>query len=163
VCCFALQAKEQPKSVVVKEKAQEVGQAVLKGDYAKVADLTYPKVVEQMGGRDKTIATIKKTMKQLKEQGFALLSYKVDDPGEFLTEAENTFVVVPTTNQMTAPGGKMVGKSYLLGISSDGGKTWRFVEGSALGNKTMRDKYLPKLPAKLKLPKHQKPNLVKDK
>jgi hypothetical protein len=163
VCCFTVHAQEESKSGVVKQKAQEIAQAVVKGDHAKVADFTYPKIVEAMGGREKMIAFIDMTMKSMKEKGFAIRSVKVDAPGEFLTEGENTFVVVPTVMEMTAPGGKLVGRSYLLGISSDGSKTWRFADGSGLANQEMRAKVLPKLPDKLKLPEQQKPEFVKDK
>jgi hypothetical protein len=84
-------------------------------------------------------------------------------PGEFLTEGDYTFVVVPTKLDMTIPCGKAVAKSYLLGISPDGGKTWKFVDGSGMENKEFREKGLPKLPAKLKLPVKEMPEITKDK
>jgi hypothetical protein len=141
------------QSGVVKQKAQEFGQALIKGDFAKAVDLTYPKLVEERGGRDKLIASLEMSTKLLKNQGFVLQSAEADEPGEFLTEGENTFVIVPTTNAMRAPGGGTVGgKTYLLGISSDKGKTWRFMQGTELSNRGLRAKVLPKLPAKLKLP-----------
>ena len=161
--CLSANADGEVSSAAVKRKAQEVGQAVVKGDYAKLVELTYPKVVETMGGRDKMIAAVETLMKQMKDQGYVMRSVVVGDPAEFMTEGPHTFVVVPTTVEMTAPGGKVVGKSYLLGISADGGKTWWFVDGSGLDTKEKRDKVLPKLPAKLKLPEKQKPEFRKDK
>jgi hypothetical protein len=163
VCCFTVHAQEEPKSGVVKQKAQEAVQAVVKGDHARLVDLTYPKIVEAMGGRDKMIAFLEVTMKQMKDKGFTIVSVKVAEPGKFLTEGGNTFVVVPTLLEMTAPGGKILGKSYLLGISSDKNKTWKFADGSGLANKEMQAKMLPKLPADLELPKTEKPQFVKDK
>ena len=38
---------------VVKQKAAEINDALLKEDFGKFADLTHPKVVELMGGRQK--------------------------------------------------------------------------------------------------------------
>src|SRR5689334_13342092 len=58
---------DEPRSAVVKKKAQEVGEALKKDDYAKVVDLTYPKVVEVIGGREKMIGALTDGMKQLKE------------------------------------------------------------------------------------------------
>jgi hypothetical protein len=162
VFCCTVQAAEETKSAVVKQKAQEVGQAVVKEDHAKLVDLTYPKLVELMGGREKMIAILESGSKAMKEKGFALRSVTVAEPGEFLTEGENTFVVVPTTLEIKAPGGKILGKSYLLGISSDQGKTWKFIDGNGLANKEKRAKVLPTLPAKLKLPEQQQPEFVKD-
>jgi RNA polymerase sigma factor (sigma-70 family) len=151
---FAVYAKLKgqvgPKAVVVKT-AEEIGQADVKGDCAKLVDLTYTKVVEATGGREKWIAVLQESRKHLATLGVVPRSIKVGEPGDFLTEGENTFVVVPTTIEMTAPRGKLVGKSYLLGISSDKGKTWRFVDGSELNHKEgARAKALPKLPANLK-------------
>jgi hypothetical protein len=163
VCCITAQANDEAKSAVVKQKAQEVGQAVLKGDYAKIADLTYPKVVEAMGGRDRMIAETEAAMKQMKERGITFRSQTIGDPSGFLTEGGNTFTVLPTTIEMTVPGGRAVSKSYLLGISADGGKAWTFADGSGLDTQEKRDKLLPKLPAKLKLPEKQKPEFIRDK
>jgi hypothetical protein len=153
---------DEPRSAVVKKKAQEVGEALKKDDYAKVVDLTYPKVVELMGGREKMIIALTDGMKQLKEKGFSFRSVKVGEPAEFVAGEKDTFVVVPTTTEMTAPGGKITVKSYLLGISSDGGKVWTFVDGNGIGTVERREKILPKLPEKLKLPEPHEPEFIKE-
>jgi hypothetical protein len=163
VCCITAQANDESKPAVVKQKAQEVGQAVIKGDYAKIADLTYPKIVEAMGGRDRMIAETEAAMRRMKERGITFRSHTVGEPSEFRTEDGNTFTVLPTTVEMTVPGGRAIGKSYLLGISADGGKTWTFADGSGLDTQEKRDKLLPRLPAKLKLPEKQKPEFIRDK
>ncbi len=155
-------ADDASRSAVVKKKAQEIGQAILKEDPAGIADLTYPKVIELLGGREKMIAALGRGMKQMKEQGFAMRSLEVGEPGEFLAEGKNTFIVVPTTVVMTAPGGKFVARSYLLGISPDDGKGWTFVDGTGLDTAEKRKLILPKLPEKLVLPEKQKPQFVKD-
>jgi hypothetical protein len=160
-CGIAAQANDETKSALVKKKAEEISQAVVKGDYAKLADLTYPKVVELMGGREKMIAAVETGMQKLKDEGFVLQSVTVDEPSEFQSEGTNTFSIVRTTMEMTAPGGKVVTKSYLLGISADGGKAWTFVDGNGLDTKEKRDKVLPKLPEKLELPEQQKPEFIK--
>src|SRR5262249_8984521 len=123
---------------------------------------TYPKIVEMMGGREKMIEALKDGMKQLKEKGFSFRSVEVGEPAEFAEEGKDTFVVVPTTTEMAAPGGKIVVKSYLLGISPDGGKAWTFVDGNGIGTAENREQVLPKLPEKLKLPEVQEPTFIKD-
>src|SRR5579871_1237175 len=153
----AVAAQEESRSAVVKKKAKEIGEALKQDDYAKVVDLTYPKVVELMGGREKMIGALTDGMKQLKEKGFSFRSVEVGEPAEFVEGEKDTFVVVPTTTEMTAPGGKIVVKSYLLGISPDGGKAWTFVDGNGIGTVERREKILPKLPEKLKLPDPHEP------
>ncbi len=155
-------AQEPGRAAVVKKLAQDLGDATLKGNYAKVIDSTHDKLVQEMGGRDQAIKTVEMLMQTLKDKGVTMTSYKASDPGEFLTEGGNTFVVVPTVLEMKVPDAKVIAKSYLLGISSDG-KTWKFADGSGLQTQDVRDKILPKLPAKLKLPAIEKPEVIKDK
>jgi hypothetical protein len=163
VCGITARADEETPSARVKKKAEEVCQAVVKGDYAKLVDLTYPKVVKLMGGRDKMIAAVTESIKKLKDEGFVIQSVKVGEPSEFLSEAKNTFSIVSTTMEMKSPDGKIIAKSYLLGISPDDGKTWTFVDGNGLDTEEKRDKVLPKLPDKLKLPEKQDPEFIKEK
>jgi len=166
VCAAEETAKREaakPEAAVAKQKAAEVGQALLRGDYARVADLTYPKVVAELGGRDKMIATTDAGMKKMKAQGISFKSYAAKDPGAFLTEGGNTFTVVPTVIEMKISGGVLVSKSFLLGISPDGGKTWTFVDGSGARSPEAREKTLPKLPAALKVPPEEPSQFIKDK
>ncbi|MSR57503.1 MAG: c-type cytochrome [Planctomycetaceae bacterium] len=156
-------AGESPKSAAVKKLADSLSDATLKGDYAKVIDLTYEELVEELGGRDEAIKLIEATMKQLAAQGITIKSSQVGAAGDFLTEGDYTFVILPTTVEMAFRGGKATGKSYLLGISPDDGKTWKFADGAGLETKEIRDRVLPKLPAKLKLPEKQKSVIIKDK
>src|SRR5262249_44615662 len=133
VACAAVARADEGSRSAVKKKAQEVGEALKKEDYAKVVDLTYPKIVEMMGGRGSMTQALTDGMKQLGEKGFTFWSVEGGEHAEFVEEEKTTFVVVPTTTEMTAPGGKIVVKSYLLGISPDGGKAWTFVDGNGMG------------------------------
>lgn len=159
---LALAAQEPLKPADIKKLAQGVGDATMKGDYAKVIDATHDGIVKVLGGREKAIQVTETAMKSVAEKGIAVTKFAVSDPGELFTEGANTFTVLPTTLEMKAPGLKIVSKSYLLGISADGGKTWKFADGSGLGNEKLREAALPKLPAKLKLPEPSKPEIVKE-
>lgn len=153
---------QAPSKAAVKKLAQQMGKSTMAGDYAMVIDHTYDPVVKLLGGRDKAIETTKKIMDTMKAQGFVIKSYVVGEPGPFHSSGGNTFVVLPVKMEMNAPNGKILAKSYTLGISTDQGKTWKFVEGAGLKNEEMRRKVLPKLPAKLKLPEYEKPMLIKE-
>ena len=143
---------------------QELGAATLAGDYAKIIDYTNESIVKLLGGRAKAIESTEAVMKLMKAGGFTIKAYNVGEPGKFYTEGDNTFVVIPSSLELTFPGGRVIGKSYLLGISPDGGKTWKFSDGAGITKyKGMLDKVLPKLPADLKLPEAEKPEVIKDK
>src|SRR5438067_3067914 len=125
-----VEGDETPKTDALKKLAEELADATFQGDYAEVIDHTYDGVLKLAGGREKAIEAIDLVMKQMKEQGITIKAYHVGEPGEFLTEGGNTFVVIPTRMEMAFAGGKLVTKSYLLGIIPQGGKTWKFVDGT---------------------------------
>lgn len=161
----ALPAWAQDKIDTAKavEQAEAVKKAVLAADYAKVADLTHPKVVEALGGRDKMIEQTKTIMKQIKDMGIEITSYTVDKPGAPVVDGKSAYVILPSKLTMKAPTGKIMSESYLLGMTTDGGKTWTFADGSGLAGGPVRDAILPTLPKDLKLPDPKPPTVTKDK
>lgn len=149
--------------VLVKDKVQQIAEATLKEDYEVVVDLTYPRVVEILGGRQKMIETIKTLMGQMKSEGLSLQSAKVGEPGDFYSAEGNTFVLVPVDMIMKIPDGKVVGKSFQLGISSDGMKTWKFIGSETFhDNKALFKQLRIKLPSDMKIPEEQEPEVTLD-
>ncbi|HWG46107.1 MAG TPA: hypothetical protein VN688_25320 [Gemmataceae bacterium] len=157
-CSVATDTKPEQ---VAKAKAEEVLQATLKGDFGKLADLTYPKVVESLGGRDKMIAKLEASSKEMKSKGVTFRSVKVGDVLQLAPSDSHLFALLPMTLEMKIPTGTITVKSFLLGISSDKGKTWTFFNGDKMDDEKAK-KLLPSLPAKLKLPKKEKPVFRKD-
>jgi hypothetical protein len=162
LCLVPSAANAQPWWLGVRAKAQEVCDAVVKQEYAKVVDLTYPKAIEGLGGKDKAIELIKTTMKHLKDMGLTITKATVGIPSVYQDEGKNRFTIIPTTTEIKTRDGRMILQSYLVGISEDKGGTWKFVDGGGLADPATRDKILPKLPDKLELPKPQPPEIIKD-
>ncbi len=156
-------AGESTKAGAAKKIASELAAAMIKGDHAKVVDRTYDKIVEMAGGREKMIRGIGELAKAMEAKGVKFHALNVGEPGDVLTEGKFTFVVVPTVMVMRVPNASLTGKSFLLGISLDDGKSWKFVEGAKLTDKAVRGKVLPPLPAQLKLPAMEMPVIVRDK
>jgi hypothetical protein len=70
-------------------------------------------------------------------------------------------VVVPFVLEMTASGGKIHQKSFVIGVSGDKGKTWTFVDAGDKDRKALKQ-ILTDLPEKHKLPEKEKPVIEKD-
>ena len=113
-----------------------------------------------MGGRDKMIAVTKAALNTAKEQKIEVVSYRTSEPGEIVKDGGKSYVVIPATMELKAPDATIRVKSYLLGISSDDGKTWKFLDGAGL-NKELQNKVLPDLSAKVKLPGPVVPEIIK--
>ena len=56
------QVKAQTHEAKIHEEAQKMATAFTEGNYDILMDLTYPKIVEMMGGREAMETTIKKTV-----------------------------------------------------------------------------------------------------
>jgi hypothetical protein len=158
-CQAAAQPGDAKLQQLVKSKVEAMNTALLRGDYAKIADLTHPKVVEESGGREKMIATMKDTMEGLKSRGIVFRGAKVDPPTEFASADGEMFTVVPFSLEITTPGQKITQRTFVIGVSGDRGQTWTFINGD-LGEAQVK-LLLPNLPKELKLPRNQPPVVEK--
>ena len=112
----------------LKLQAQELSDATLNGDYARAADLTFPKLVTLLGGRAKYIANLKKGMAEMDTPQFKITSITVGEPQDIFEASQKHYAIVPTIMRMKVAEGILVGESYMIGISNDGGRNWTFVD-----------------------------------
>ena len=145
----------------LKEQAQELSDAVINGNYARAADLTYPKLVRLMGGRKQYIATLEKGMSDVPAH-FRLSSVTVHESGEIVQANGNSYVVVPTTMRIKVPEGTLVGDAFMIGISSDGGQNWTFISSGRAINKDQLRSVIGVAADKLQIPEEKRPTLYKE-
>src|SRR4051812_5753482 len=77
VLAMPVLAEEKIDTAKVEEQARALGKAFLASDWAKLSDMTHPKVIEMMGGKEKMIGVIEEGMKRLAAQGFSFKKYSV--------------------------------------------------------------------------------------
>lgn len=146
----------QTKHEEIKARAEESVTALTSGDYQKFVDLTYPKLVEILGGRARMISSLETQMKEMKAHGFEISSASVDLPKEVVPVGHQLFAIVPYTLKMKAPGGVLTQQSYMLGISSRGSVKWMFIDVTNIDESKLKI-LLPSAVGKLALPKKQPP------
>lgn len=137
-------------AATLKKQADLCSGAVMKNDYAGLAALTHPRVVEKMGGKDAMLASLTETFDQLKKNGVAVESSISKEPtapqkiGNWLVSTIPTEVVMKTSDK------RMRIFSEMVAISEDGGKTWVFADA---GGFTADDffKLFPELKDKITL------------
>lgn len=160
--CLALAllapTQDDPRLKTAEEQAQKCIDATISGDVEKLADLTHPKVIEKAGGREAMIEKVRKGMADLKDQGFNFDAGTVEAPKAIREADGKAYAVVPTTINISFDKGTLKAQSYLLGVSSDDGKTWTFLDGSP-GPEAIR-KLLPDIPEALELPEKKDPEFV---
>lgn len=151
----ATKTGEDPIKKRVKEDVDAMNAALIKNDLEKVLDLTHPKAIELTGGRKDTLAAMKKGMDEMKAQGTVVQSAESDEPSDPVPSGSSLFIVAPHTIVMKVKGGKLRAKAFVIGVSSDKGKSWKYVNGG-VGTEAIK-KVIPDLPKELKLPEESKP------
>jgi hypothetical protein len=137
-------------------QAQEVNDAFRRRDFARMVDLTYPKVIESAGGRDKMIAALAKGMKEMESDGVAVLSSTAGAPIQIIHVSEWIYAVVPTTLKVKAKDGTFQTESSMIGVSADKGANWRFIDAGGKDHTQLMG-YLPAPSDKLNLPAEKEP------
>lgn len=136
----------------LRAQAEESSRAFMEGNYERLADFTYPKIVEMMGGREKMAEFVRKSMAGVKAEGFETLSYVAADPTQVLREGRDTYAIVPAKLRMRTPGGTIfVSESFMIAFSADDGKNWKFVSGATADAAKLK-LLMPEVADKLKLP-----------
>jgi hypothetical protein len=140
----------------IRQQAQACADAMLKGEFARFVDLTHPKLVELMGGRDKMIESLKKGTAQMKAQHTTIVAFNVAAPaGVIQNGKDGQLAIVPTNFELKAGKTKITQAGYLLGCSTDAGKTWTFIDGAGVTDAASLKPILGDVPKDLKLPERQ--------
>jgi hypothetical protein len=137
--------------------AEQMREATLQEDHRRLADLTHPSVVKGTGGKEQFTQRLAEIAAEGKSKGFSLTDIAVSEPSDLVTARGALYALVPFTLQMTGPGGaKGVKPSFLIGTSTDGGISWKFIDGEGVaGNWAKIRQLLPDFPDQLILPQKQ--------
>jgi hypothetical protein len=151
---------ENYPSLAVQAKA--VNDALASGDFARFLDLTYPKVIEMAGGREKMQANIKKELTDMEAEGVRLLSSATGEPSQFVHDSGSIFAVLPVTLRIKAQTGVFQSEGSMIGVSADSGLNWTFIDASGKDQKELSS-ILPNTISKLTLPPDKPPVKIADK
>ncbi len=153
-------ADEKIDTAKAVEQAKAMAEATVAGDYGKLADSTHPRVIELAGGREKMIELAKSQLDLVKKKGLSIESFTVGKAADPVVDGKSAYVVIATKMVMKSTGSKIEAESYLLGVSTDTGKAWTFVDAAGLVNAKARKQIFPSLPEGLKLPERKQPKVT---
>jgi hypothetical protein len=118
-------------------QAKEIGDAFVRKDFQRFTALTYPKVIEMVGGKEKFMIALVEETKQEEAQGLQILSSTPTDVTQFLKVSGSLYAVMPTTQRMKMRGDLFESYGCVVGISGDKGEHWTFVEPGPSGLKDL--------------------------
>src|SRR5215471_6772634 len=133
-------ANADPQTERIRKLAAENSAALISGNYARLVELTYPTVVEMIGGRDKMIETLRRGSEDMKAHGSTILRAEVSEPKEVVTAGDKQFAIVPMTVHVQVSDGTVHRKGFLIAVSEDRGKTWTFIDGAGLVREPGKEK-----------------------
>lgn len=145
----AAQAKDD--LAAIQKLGQQCVTATIDGDSDQLISLTYPKVVEKMGGKAKMREVVEDGTKQMKMDGFSFFPTTVNAPSEVQKVGTKCFAVLTYQLKMKTPKGILKRNSFLLGIVDKPGDSWTFVDGTNLDEAKLKVLF-PEAVGKLKLP-----------
>jgi hypothetical protein len=150
---FPLRAQDEKMTAVVKAQVKKMMDATVAGKYDIVLDMTHPKALEDLGGREKALEVVKAAMDAIKAKGFTFRITELGQP-KVVKSKGDYFTVAPLTMVIMGMGKKVVAKTAVVGVSRDDGKTWKFVNVDPEGETKVR-RFIPDLPRDLKVPKQE--------
>ena len=130
-------------------------------DYKTFAKYTYPAIVKMIGGEDKMAQKLKKSFEQMESQGISFTNCSIETPTLFVRCKNEIQCTITENIEMKVPQGRLVTKSTLIGISSDNGATWTFIDTQGKDVKNLRLN-LPNLCESLIIPPNDQPTIYKE-
>ena len=130
--------------------------ATVAGNFAVLAKYTHSLVVQSMGGANKMAAYLTEEYKKMQAQDIKIDDARLGTPGKLLYIEDEYFCVVPQNVIMRMGNRRISSTSSLIGVSSNGGSTWRFVDAGGMTDEQLK-KYFPKIYGKLTIPKRSQP------
>lgn len=119
-------------------QAKEMNDAFARKDYGRFADLTYPKVVDVAGGRDQMLKGIAQQLNEMEAEGVVILSSTTGSPTQFVHDSGSIYAVLPTTLKAKAKDGIFQSEGSMIGVSSDGGTNWKFIDSSGKDHRELK-------------------------
>ncbi len=153
------------QKALIKSKAEQCMQAIVRGDFEELTDLTYPPLVQLMGGKEQMVQLLGKTYATMQEQGFSFDSGNVENVARVVKTKHRSFAVVPYTLYITTSEGTISQEGSMVGVSENNGKSWTFVDLSN-GSQALLPQLFPdekNLAKALSLPPGEAPATIRTK
>jgi hypothetical protein len=97
------------------------------------------------------VEIVRKGVEGMKAEGFQPLSSVPSAAVQVLRVGKQTYAILPLKFKMRAPTQLLVSDSFMIAISDDDGKNWKFLSGASIDEAKLK-LLLPDAAGKLKLP-----------
>ncbi|HTL07134.1 MAG TPA: hypothetical protein VL307_02715 [Chitinophagaceae bacterium] len=158
VSCSTL-AMGQNVNAVVKAQANDMARAVMAKDVNKLATYMPPKLLAEVGGKDKLMVARDTVNKMMKQFGAEIQKITIGDPSKIVSYKKQLQTTLPQTTEIKFMASKVFMESTLIAVSEDKGAHWYFVDTSVYRGDKVKNA-LPDLSPELVIPPMKKPRIV---
>jgi hypothetical protein len=141
VFILSLSLSAQTDNENLNEQLLHLKNAFLEEDFSTVADYTFPKIIEMMGGKEKMVEVTKNTFSKMKSQGFILDEISFKDSSNFFTHNGDLQSTITKVLVMDTPNGKVKTETTMIAISKDEGENWVFFDTSGMQKASVQSFY----------------------
>lgn len=138
----------QSSQEIMKSDLDKMKFLFLNKSYKGFSTFVYPKVIQMYGNEEKMIEITKSTILKMENDGFKFVNIYFKNFNEAIAknnELQSTFTQVILMN---SPKGRLIEEYTMIGISSDKGKSWKFIDTSGYNEKLIQNNF-PNLDEKL--------------
>jgi hypothetical protein len=157
VPAIAQPSKEATLKQSVKVAAKKMDDALIKKDYLTFTETTYPKAVEMTeGGMEKMLHDLQTQMASIEASGNKIIAAWPGNPSGMIDTAGEIQCTIPQFMRMKVNGGTLTTETTLVGITSNKGQKWYFIDAADRDIEKMRMMF-PTLSSKHILKKSPEP------
>ncbi|MCE2596888.1 hypothetical protein K6Y31_19115 [Motilimonas cestriensis] len=135
----------------VSQRANILSSATLSEDYEQVIALSYPAMVNKIGGPSMAAKIAYEAVRLLNEEGVVISDLTIGKPLEYFAAKDKELIVLSTHLELKSEQGKVNTDSYLFAIREDN-SDWMFIDSNALKDVAELKVYFPELPEDYSLP-----------
>ena len=132
---------------------------LLKKDYKGFTAFTYAPIIKMAGGLDKMASYMEQSFKGMEGEGFIIANVTVENCSKIIHTEKQLQCTLTEVIELKHTDGKLIQKSTLIGISTDKGTTWTFIDTHGETLKKLQET-IKELSNELIIPKQQEPEII---
>jgi hypothetical protein len=140
----------------LKQEANNMGSALIAGDYTTFAKYTYPPLVKAMGGVAKMKEKLEETVNNMHQQGMNFSKITFAEPSKIIMSQKEYQSTILQHTEIKLSKGRIVSSTTLIAISTDNGNNWTFIDTTNKDMQMLR-KALPNLSSSIYIPPQSPP------
>ncbi len=141
ICLIGLNLSAQTDNENLNTQLENMKSAFMEKDFALVADYTYPKVLEMMGGKEKMVEVVSASVAKMESQNFFFKSIAYKNSSDLMERNGDLQCAITQVMVMDTPDGKVQNETALIAISQDNGKNWVFLDTSGMSRTSVESFY----------------------